>query len=351
MVTDMQDRDAIVSNAIEIASAAVRQAYIAGACGSDAALRRQVEERVAAHFASAPPGPRPPRREPAHAGAHRDGAGETPAVRTHDIPQDLDNDSMEVRKMGQKKPRGLMTVWALLLLPATVGGAGLTVWKMHSDNPEQKSAQQIQEERDQALKAVEASKKQLETAVAARQALEKERDQAMAAEKVARQSEQTSKAVLSFLQDRLLLATGNPAAWNGDTLVKAGEDITLRKAVDAAEAKVSGTFTDKPLVEASIRQILGATYLDLGQTGRAVQQYKQAMVLLQGELDPDHPEIGECRKRLAVALKRDNRANEADHLFDLSVPTKKKSSIKSKRGPVRGHSPVSEEARAFAEDR
>jgi hypothetical protein len=50
MQTEVRDRDAIVSRAIAIASSEERDAYIAEACGNDAALRRQVEEQVRAHF-------------------------------------------------------------------------------------------------------------------------------------------------------------------------------------------------------------------------------------------------------------------------------------------------------------
>src|SRR5579875_19028 len=79
----------------------------------------------------------------------------------------------EVRKV-EKKPRGLMTLWAVLLLPATLGGAGLTVWKMRANDPEQTLIQQLQQQRDEALKAEASAKKQLEKVLAARRALEQE---------------------------------------------------------------------------------------------------------------------------------------------------------------------------------
>lgn len=243
---------------------------------------------------------------------------------------DLANEPMEVKKMGTKKPRGLMTVWALLLLPATVGGAGFTMWKMRSDDPEAKSAHQLLEERDQARQAEAQLKKQLEQAVATRQALEKERDQALAGEKAARRAEQETKAVMSFLQDKLLLATGNPASWSRDGL---GKDVTLRKAVDAAETKVAGAFADRPLVEAAIREILGATYLELGDTERAIQQYKQALALREAELGTDNPDTGDCRNQLAVAYRRAGRHGDASRLFDTGNPNNKGNDAKRKQNP------------------
>ncbi len=251
-----------------------------------------------------------------------------------------DNPLLEVRKMGPKKPCGFTTVWALLLLPAALGGAGLTVWKMRADVPEGAAVQKLLEERDEALKAEAEAKKQLEKVVAARQALEKERDQALAEQKAAQHSEKVAKEVLSFLQDKLLLVTGNPSSWSGEGL---GKDVTLRKAVDVAEAKVAKTFVDKPLVEASIREVLGAAYLALGQSDKAVQQYERALALREAELGPDHPATGECRTQLAVAYRRAGRTEDASRLFDLNP-------LKRKANPVHGQRPDQQSARFSTED-
>ncbi|HTU89123.1 MAG TPA: tetratricopeptide repeat protein [Gemmataceae bacterium] len=355
MSTEMQERDAIVSNALEIASAAVREAYIAGACGNDAALRRQVEEQVSANLqgkssekpaATAVPGPRSSRRDLAQAGANHTAAGEDKCTLTRDSQPNLTNEPMEVKKMGQKKPRGMMTVWALLLLPATVGGASLTMWKMRADDPNLTAARQAREERDQAQQSEALVKKQLEKEMAARLALEKERDETLTREKAARRSEQDSKAVLAFLQDKLLLSTGNPASWSGDGL---GKDVTLRKAVDAAEAKVAGAFADRPLVEASIREILGSTYLELGDTKRAVRQYEQALALREAELGPDHPETGDSRNQLAVAYRRAGRTDDASRLFDFNMNHKGQDS-KRKQNPARGQGQAPRGTRTFGEN-
>src|SRR5262245_61637776 len=50
MPTAMPGLDTIFSEAVELADAADRAAYIARACGADEALRRRVEALVAAHF-------------------------------------------------------------------------------------------------------------------------------------------------------------------------------------------------------------------------------------------------------------------------------------------------------------
>lgn len=305
MQTEMQDRDAIVSNAIEIASEAVRSAYIAGACGNDAVLRQQVEERVAAHFhgGSVP------------AGADHIPSNEVPSAPKRYVQLDMPNETSEAKKMEQKKkPRGMITVWALLLLPVTLGGAGLTAWKLRAETPEQATLHQIQDELDQTRKSEAAVKKQLEEALEARRALEHERDQALASEKEARRSTDDAKSVLAFLQDNVLLAPGRPTSWSREGL---GKDVTLRKAVDLAASKVTGAFPDRPMAEASIREALGASYLDLGEAKEAVKQYERAFSLRVNVLGADHPDTCDCRNKLAVAYRDAGQPDVASHLYEL----------------------------------
>lgn len=331
MLTETQDRDAIVSKAVKIDSSAVRAEYIAGACGYDPALRKQVEELVAAHFQA--------------------GGSQKESTNTMDDNQpEMTTQPVEVQKMGQKKPRGMMSLWALLLVPATVGGAGLTAWTLRAEEGAQKSVQQLREERDQARKAEALAREQLAKAVAARHDLEKERDQALAEEKGLRRADQTSKAVLTFFQDKLLCCTGNPKSWSGVGLRKDGKDVTLRQAVDAAEAKVAGTFADQPLVEASIRAILGATYLDLDEADRAVKEYEQALALREAELGPDDPATGECRNQLAIAYRRAGRHDDASRLFDLHKQNNKGNNIKQKPNSARGQSMSPRSIEALWED-
>jgi len=323
MQTQMHDRDAIVSNAIEIPSEPVRSAYIAGACGNDIVLKQQVEELVAAHFQSA--------GKPA--GAH---ATQTPEVlgapkRHHQ--SDLANEMSEVKKMEQKsKPRGMITLWALLLLPVTIGGAGLTAWKLRAEGPEQATLERLQDELEQTRKSEAAVKKQLEEAWEARRSLERERDEALASESEARRSTDDAKAVLAFLRDNVLLAPGRPTSWSREGL---GKDVTLRKAVEAAAAKVEGAFPDRPMVEASIREMLGASYLDVGEPEQAVKQYQRAFTLRENELGPDHPDTCDCRNKLAIAYRDAGHLDEASRLYELNRLTKKADVATKKRTPQR----------------
>ena len=141
---------------------------------------------------------------------------------------------------------------------------------------------------------------------------------AQEAENVAQRSEEETKAVLAFVKNKLLSA-GRPgdvslaeAFWAGGQ----GKDVTLRKAVDAAEPQIAEAFADRPLGEALVRQILGLTYLNLGEPARAVKQYERAFALREAMQGVDHPDTADCRNQLAVAYRLAGRTADAGRLFD-----------------------------------
>jgi eukaryotic-like serine/threonine-protein kinase len=72
----------------------------------------------------------------------------------------------------------------------------------------------------------------------------------------------TSKAISDFLQKDLLgQASARTQARPG---TRPERDLTVRTAIDRATARITNNFAKQPLVEASIRQTIGNTYLDLG---------------------------------------------------------------------------------------
>jgi hypothetical protein len=329
MLTEIRDGDAIFSNAIVIASAEERAAYIAGACGNDAALRRQVEERVAAHFqagSSHKPGravatahPNGHNREHGSAN-HREAHAESPRVTHH-------------AGKGEPTPRrasALTRTLLVVLAAATAVSTSLAVWAIRAEKQERAAVQQAVDERDQARKAEGEAKHQRDQALAARQSTAEQRDQALAAEKATRDAEQDTKAVLAFLQNNLLSA-GHAMGWGGSGQSK---ELKLREAVDAAEAKVAETFADRPLVEASIRETLGSTYLDLGEAAQAVKQLERALALREAVLGADHADTGDCRNKLAVAYRLAGRIAEAGRLYDQNPNSSSHASALAVRGAM-----------------
>ena len=179
MLTETGDRDAIVANAIDIASARRGRRTSPRACGNDPALMRQVEELVAAHFqagsaeqpaVAAIPGSRSRGRDLEKTSGSVADNREASEQRRGDMQRYFDIETVEASKMNQKKPRGLVTIGALLVLVASAVGAAasLAVWKINQ-GPLQQDLDRAKHEASEARK-IEAELKQ-------------QRDQALAAQK------------------------------------------------------------------------------------------------------------------------------------------------------------------------
>src|SRR5215212_4335748 len=80
-----------------------------------------------------------------------------------------------------------------------------------------------------------------------------------------------AEAVNAFLNDDVLGAA-NP-------LKGADSDLKLRSVLDRASGRIEGRFADQPLVEASLRQTLGATYQALGVFAEAEKHLRRALEL------------------------------------------------------------------------
>jgi serine/threonine protein kinase/tetratricopeptide (TPR) repeat protein len=104
------------------------------------------------------------------------------------------------------------------------------------------------------------------------------------AEQVAKEEKESAEAVLKFVRDKIL-AAGRPEGQEGGL----GKDVTLRQAIDAAEAEIAKSFTNRPLVESSIRKTLGESYRYLGEPALAVRQLEQAYKLRREKMGGAHP--------------------------------------------------------------
>jgi eukaryotic-like serine/threonine-protein kinase len=102
-----------------------------------------------------------------------------------------------------------------------------------------------------------------------------------------------AKAVNDFLLNDLL--------GQASPLESPDRDVKLLQVLDRAAEKITGRFTNQLLVEASIRQTIGRTYLRLGQPATAEEHLKRAAELRTQQLGPEHPETLESQWQLAVA--------------------------------------------------
>lgn len=326
MLTEVQDRDAIVSRAIEIASAEERDTYIAEACGNDAALRRQVEERVREHFLNGNS------HRSSEAAATGSVSTKTPAVAasTNHATDPAGSPSTLKQVWGLLRQRRqaltAVVVSQLVLLAAATAGTGFAVWAWRAKEHAQGEAHEAIAERDQAKKLIKQTKDQVEQVQTAQKAAEKERNEAVEEGKMTRRSLEDAKAVLAFFSNDVLTPS-RPAVWSGAQ----GKDVTLRKAVDRAEAKVAGAFGGRPLAEASIREMLGEIYSELEAAGPAVKQLELALAL-RAELEgQQHADTTACRNKLAVAYRLAGRPDDASRLYDQHPPSSSPASPGTKK--------------------
>ncbi|HEX5044591.1 MAG TPA: serine/threonine-protein kinase [Candidatus Polarisedimenticolaceae bacterium] len=91
-----------------------------------------------------------------------------------------------------------------------------------------------------------------------------------------------ARAVNDFLNDDLLAGA--------DPTRTADRDISMRKVVDLASARIRNKFGEEPVVKASIQRTLGQTYLGLGLGEQAGPALREALSLLEKSLGPDDPE-------------------------------------------------------------
>jgi serine/threonine-protein kinase len=148
----------------------------------------------------------------------------------------------------------------------------------------------------------------------AEESLQKAADEAREGEKKARQSEAQTKTVLEFFQKRVM-AAARPKGQQGGL----GGDATIRAAVEQAEPGIAEAFAEQPLVEASIRQVLGHTYWFWGEYPQAIRQQQRAVALRRDHLGPDHPETLKSMASLAQAYQEAGQQAEALQLYQEAL--------------------------------
>jgi tetratricopeptide (TPR) repeat protein len=166
--------------------------------------------------------------------------------------------------------------------------------------------------------ALETKNLQLTAAkIATERALTETRDEKKKTEAALAQSEESrkrAKAVLTFLKDDVISAT-RPEGQEGGL----DKGVTIRKAVDAAEPKITKAFKDQPVVEAEVRDTLGLTYLYLGEVPQAIRQFDRSLELFRTKLGPDHPDTLTSRSNLAAAYARGGRVADAVRMHEETL--------------------------------
>jgi serine/threonine protein kinase/tetratricopeptide (TPR) repeat protein len=108
----------------------------------------------------------------------------------------------------------------------------------------------------------------------------------------------TARAVNDFLQNDLL-AQASPSV-QARPGTKPDPDLKVRTALDRAASRIAGKFDSQPLVEASIRQTIGDTYLDLGLYPEASGHLERALNLRHRVLGDQHRDTLTSMHKLAM---------------------------------------------------
>jgi tetratricopeptide (TPR) repeat protein len=133
------------------------------------------------------------------------------------------------------------------------------------------------------------------------------------AEAAALEAQQTAEAVNAFLQNDLLAQAnaGNQATPS----VKPDPDLKVRTALDRAAANIGGKFPGQPLVEASIRQTIGATYQALGLYPQARMHLERALDMRRSALGDTHHDAVETLASLTDLYATQGTFAEAESLL------------------------------------
>lgn len=111
---------------------------------------------------------------------------------------------------------------------------------------------------------------------------------------------------------------------NGDLLAaaqpgKQGRDVTVLSVLDKAAKAVEDRFLNEPLVEASIRNTLGNSYLSLGVYKAAEPQLARALEQRLAHLGEEHLDTIESLTNLATLYRQQDRLDEAESLNARAV--------------------------------
>jgi eukaryotic-like serine/threonine-protein kinase len=126
----------------------------------------------------------------------------------------------------------------------------------------------------------------------------------------ARRAEATAQAVDDFLRNDLL-AYASPTNQSGPSTV-ADPDLKLRTALDRAATRITGRFDKQPEVEASIRDTIGQTYLEMGLYPEARKQLELALALHRRVEGDDDPKTLSAASRLAEVIGKQGNFTEAE---------------------------------------
>jgi len=131
-----------------------------------------------------------------------------------------------------------------------------------------------------------------------------------------------AQAVNDFLQNDLLAQAS--ASNQAGPSAKPDPDLKVRTALDRAAQRVSGKFDKQPEVEASIRDTIGQTYMDLGLYPEARKQLERAAELHRRVLGGEDPKTLKTISRLGRTAFFQGKYPEAEALDRQAIETQRR---------------------------
>jgi tetratricopeptide (TPR) repeat protein len=190
---------------------------------------------------------------------------------------------------------------AAMVLTALCAGIVGTGWGLvRAERARQREAQRADGEREAkraALAATEAERKAKDTA------LEREAE---------------TQAVLDFVENKVF-AAARPEGQDGGL----GQDVMLRRAIEAALPFVDQGLTNQPLIEARLRMTVGWSFWCLGDAKIAVEQFQAARLLYTQHRGSNHPDTLRSMYNLALGYEDVGRHAESLKLHEETLVLQK----------------------------
>ena len=117
----------------------------------------------------------------------------------------------------------------------------------------------------------------------------------------------TSQAISDFLTDSILAQV--------DPVTGSQPATSLESILDVTSQRLDGTFTEEPLIEASIRYRIGRTYWHLGKHEAAEVNLRRAVELRRGQLGTKDPDVLRYMQELAWVYFHQTRYDQAELLL------------------------------------
>ncbi len=117
-----------------------------------------------------------------------------------------------------------------------------------------------------------------------------------------------AKAINEFLNKDVLQSADVNRAAN----VK---EISMQDVLDRASARASERFKGQPGTEASVRQQLGEIFFRLAAPNRAEKEFSQVILLLEGRVAPNHPELLSARFGVVRAMSVNEKSAAAEPIL------------------------------------